>query len=146
LARARAHGDTRLQLAALDAMALAAHAEAAIAAREAAVATVGDPALLRLAIGRPDRIVHLYVAIGPSAGFRLQSAVEVSCLCSGVTMPRLNLSGAVAAGVRVGRRRLAFFGEARADRALVGVGGGDSWSRTFGLQLLAGVTLRRAPG
>ena len=50
LARARRHGEPRVQLAALDAMALGAHPEAASAAREAAVGALGDPALVRLGI------------------------------------------------------------------------------------------------
>ncbi|MFT3772982.1 MAG: hypothetical protein QM820_46965 [Minicystis sp.] len=48
--RALAHPDLRLQEAALDAMALAAHPDAAAAARTAAAGSLGDPALVRLAL------------------------------------------------------------------------------------------------
>lgn len=50
IARALAHADVRVQAAALDAMAIAAHPEAASAARAAAAGTVGDAALVRLAL------------------------------------------------------------------------------------------------
>jgi hypothetical protein len=50
LGRARRHDESRVQLAALDAMALGAHPEASSAAREAAVGALGDPALVRLGI------------------------------------------------------------------------------------------------
>lgn len=50
IARALEHADMRVREAALDAMALAAHQDAASAARAAAVGELGDRALIRLAI------------------------------------------------------------------------------------------------
>ncbi|APR88063.1 hypothetical protein A7982_13412 [Minicystis rosea] len=50
LDRARAHADLRVQTAALDAMALAAHPAAAATARAAAAGALGDRALVRLAL------------------------------------------------------------------------------------------------
>jgi hypothetical protein len=50
IVRALAHADLRVQEAALDAMAIAAHPRAASAAREAACGELGDRALVRLAI------------------------------------------------------------------------------------------------
>ncbi len=50
LSRALAHDDLRVQAAALDAMALAAHPQASSAARAAAAGALGDAALVRLAL------------------------------------------------------------------------------------------------
>lgn len=50
LARALPHADVRVQAAALDAMAIAAHPQAAAAARVAALGALGDRALIRVAI------------------------------------------------------------------------------------------------
>lgn len=50
LGRARGHSDPRVQTSLLDAMALAAHPEAASSARELAAGTLGDHALVRLAL------------------------------------------------------------------------------------------------
>src|SRR6185436_9624201 len=50
LSRALGHADLRLQTAALEAMALASHPQAAAAAREAAAGALGDRAFMHLAL------------------------------------------------------------------------------------------------